>query len=288
MPKEDYQQEIFAKKAALAALQEERARSMKDVLTAGERADAGAKAAAALKVVDTAEKIAKVKGEIVLLEEKLYEIKKAGRKDYSALCAKAPEEKATILILTANAVTTERLALDEEVRDITDRVTKSAGRDKMEIFSRWAVRPLDILQAINEIQPEIVHFSGHGTADGKLLFAGEDGQAKPVSKETMVSAITAASEKARLFFFNACFSAAEAKAIVADIEAAIGMRTEIGDAAARVFAAQFYSALGFGKSVKAAFAQAKAALLLEGIAEEDTPLLYVKEGLDPGDIVLVK
>jgi predicted RNase H-like HicB family nuclease len=66
------------------------------------------------------------------------------------------------------------------------------------------------------------------------------------------------------------------------------MRAEIGDEAARVFAAQFYSAIGFGKSLKVAFEQAKAALMLEAIQEEDTPLLFVKAGLDAGKIVLVK
>lgn len=43
----------------------------------------------------------------------------------------------------------------------------------------------------------------------------------------------------------------------------IGMNTSIGDDAARVFAAQFYSSIGFGLSIQKAFDQAKAALMLE-------------------------
>ena len=52
------------------------------------------------------------------------------------------------------------------------------------------------------------------------------------------------------------------------VDVAIGMNTSIGDEAALVFASQFYSSIGFGKSIKTAFDQAKAALMLEGIPEK--------------------
>ncbi|CAG67723.1 MULTISPECIES: hypothetical protein [Acinetobacter] len=44
-------------------------------------------------------------------------------------------------------------------------------------------------------------------------------------------------------------------------------------------AAQFYSSLSFGLSVKKSFDQAQAAQLLKGIYEVDTPRLYVKNVL---------
>lgn len=77
-------------------------------------------------------------------------------------------------------------------------------------------------------------------------------------------------------------------AVVEHVDAAIGMNTSIGDDAARVFAAQFYSSIGFGLSLEKAFQQAKASLMLEGIDEEDTPELYVKDGLDASEIVIVR
>jgi hypothetical protein len=72
------------------------------------------------------------------------------------------------------------------------------------------------------------------------------------------------------------------------IPAAIGMNTAIGDEAARIFAAQFYSSLGFGHSVGKAFRQAKAALMLESIPEESTPELFMTPGLDADELVIVK
>jgi hypothetical protein len=66
------------------------------------------------------------------------------------------------------------------------------------------------------------------------------------------------------------------------------MNTSIGDEAARVFASSFYSAIGFGRSVLDAFNQAKTALMLEGIPEANTPVLFTREGINPEDIVLVR
>lgn len=54
------------------------------------------------------------------------------------------------------------------------------------------------------------------------------------------------------------------------------------------FAAQFYSAIGFGVSLKKAFEQAKVALMLEGIQEENTPELIIQEGLDADEIIIVR
>lgn len=66
------------------------------------------------------------------------------------------------------------------------------------------------------------------------------------------------------------------------------MTDTIGDDAARVFSAQFYSAIGFGKSVSIAFEQAKAALLLENIQEEETPELFLQEGIQAESFILVE
>lgn len=197
-------------------------------------------------------------------------------------------EKIAVLFLAANPLDQEQLRLDEEVRSIGEMIRKSEHRDAIQLESRWAVRPLDVLQAINECSPTVVHFSGHGSDTDEIVFQDEMGQAKPVTKDAIVQTIAAASGKIQLIFFNTCFSAGQAEAVVSHIPAAIGMNTSIGDPAARVFSAQFYSALGFGHDLAKAFQQAKAALMLEGIPEETTPELFIGEGFDAGEMVLVR
>ena len=197
-------------------------------------------------------------------------------------------ERIVVLFLAANPLDQQQLRLDEEVRAIGEMIRKSEHRDVVRLESRWAVRPLDVLQAINECQPRIVHFSGHGSNQGEIVFQDNTGQAKLVSKEAIVQTMAAASGDIQLVFFNTCYSRGQAEAVVQHVAAAIGMNTSIGDEAARVFAAQFYSAIGFGLSIGRAFKQAKAALMLESIPEESSPELFVTVGLNVDDLVLVQ
>lgn len=197
-------------------------------------------------------------------------------------------EKITVLFLAANPLDQIPLRLDEEARTVAEMIRKSEHRDAVSLVSCWAVRPLDVLQALNEHRPRIVHFSGHGSEQDEIVFQDSSGAAKCVSKEAIVQTMAAASDEIRLVFFNTCYSRNQAEAVVQHVQAAIGMKTGIGDDAARVFAAAFYSAIGFGLSVKRAFEQAKAALMLEGIVEQDTPELFLAEGIDAEQLILVK
>lgn len=74
-----------------------------------------------------------------------------------------------ILILAANPKTTPRLRLDEEVREIDEGLRRSKYRDQFEIQSRWAVRMRDLRRALLDVEPQIVHFTGHGKEDGLLV-----------------------------------------------------------------------------------------------------------------------
>ncbi len=197
-------------------------------------------------------------------------------------------EKITVLFLAANPLDQEQLRLDEEARAIADTIRKSKHRDSVQLSTAWAVRPPDVLLELNEKKPAIVHFSGHGSEQDQIVFQDDQGEAKMVSKDAIVQMMMACSGDIRLVFFNTCYSRNQAEAVVQHVEAAIGMKTSIGDDAARVFASQFYSAIGFGHSVEVAFNQAKALLMMEGIGEEDTPELFVRGGLSANDIVIVK
>jgi len=109
-----------------------------------------------------------------------------------------------------------------------------------------------------------------------------------VSLAAIVQMMKASSDKIRLVFFNSCYSRGQAEAVVEHVEAAIGMNDSIGDEAARVFASQFYSAIGFGKSVRTAFEQGKTALMLEDIHEEDIPELFVADGVISEQLIIVQ
>lgn len=197
-------------------------------------------------------------------------------------------EKISVLFMASNPINVPPLRLDEEAREIGEMIRKSEHRDSVSFVTKWAVRPQDVLQAINEENPTIIHFSGHGSDEDEIVFQNPQGKAKLVSKEAIVQTMMSSSDTIRLVFFNTCFSYGQAQAVIEHVDAAIGMNTSIGDEAARVFATQFYSSIGFGRSLKTAFEQARAALMLEDIPEENTPELYVKEGLDASEIIIVR
>lgn len=197
-------------------------------------------------------------------------------------------EKINVLFLASNPIDVQQLRLDEEARSIKEMIRKTIFRDSVLFESRWAVQPMDVLQAINELNPTVVHFSGHGSDSDEIVFQDAEGKTKLISKEAIVQTMMASSNTIRLVFFNTCYSHNQARSVVEHVEAAIGMNTTIGDNAARIFSSQFYSAIGFGISLGKAFEQAKALLMMEGIKEENTPELFIKEGLDAYELIIVK
>jgi hypothetical protein len=196
--------------------------------------------------------------------------------------------KVKLLFLAANPLNTEPLQLDEEIRSITQAIQNAKYRDMIELVSAWAVRTDDLLQSLNQHKPQIVHFSGHGSSAGEIILVDNIGQAKHVNANALKSLFTTLKDNVRLVVLNACYSRAQAQAIVTSIDCAVGTNMSISEEAAMIFAASLYRALGFGRSVKEAFDQAKTALALEGILEEETLELLWRSEIDPAQVFILK
>jgi hypothetical protein len=94
--------------------------------------------------------------------------------------------KIKVLFLAADPGTS-KLKLDDEIREITNKIRDSKYRDSIELVSYWAVRPGDLIQALNEIKPQIVHFSGHGNSKGEIIVKDINGLPKALSTEAIKS-----------------------------------------------------------------------------------------------------
>lgn len=197
-------------------------------------------------------------------------------------------KKIVVLFIASNPEDQTQLRLDEEIRAITQKIRESEYRESVELKSIWATRPNDLLQALNEHKPTIVHFSGHGSDQSALVLQDDSGNTKLVSLGTIIEMFKVMASGIELVVFNACFSHAQAERVTQNVKAAVGMRYSVGDDAARVFAAQFYSSIGFGRSITEAFSQAKVALKLENIQEDQIPVLFVAEGVEDVELVLVQ
>ena len=182
---------------------------------------------------------------------------------------------------------TPRLRLDEDVRQIREKVRAAEYRDALDFDHRWAVRTDDLLQALNETHPRVVHFSGHGGSEGLVLVSADGRGAHCVDAAVLAQLFQVFRGDIRLVVLNACFSLPQAEAIADVVGCAIGTRGTISDAAAITFGASFYRAIAFGHSVQNAFDQARTALAMEHFEEGEYPVLVARPGLDPAELFLI-
>ena len=195
--------------------------------------------------------------------------------------------KCKVLFLAANPGDSTRLQLGEEVRGINEKIQAAEFRDSFDLIQAWATRPRDLLQNLLQHRPSIVHFSGHGSSAGEIILQDDNGMMKPVAKAALESLFTDLKENVRLVVFNACYSTPQAEAVAAKVGCAVGTNKAIGDDAAIIFAASFYQALAFERSVETAFNLARTALKLEGIPEAATFELRAAAGVDASTLKFV-
>jgi hypothetical protein len=178
-----------------------------------------------------------------------------------------------ILFLAANPTNTPAIRLGEEVRTIEEQIRLSKMRDLFEVNQHWAVRSSDLQRALLQHEPEIVHFAGPGTAAGEIILEDKFGKSLPVSAKTMGHLFYILKDRVRCVMINACYSEMQARAIVEHIDCVVGMSRMVSDRAAICFAAGFYQALGFGRTIQTAFDLACNQLQLEGLDEATSPVL---------------
>jgi hypothetical protein len=182
----------------------------------------------------------------------------------------------SILLLAANPKGTVSLRLQEEEREIKERL-RLAGYGKVPINSTGATRTRDIQQAMLDFKPQIVHFTGHGAGKDGLAFEDGTGQPKLVDSDALANLFKLFSSRLECVVLNACYSQVQAEAIAQHIDYVIGMSQAIGDRAAIEFSVGFYTALGAGEAIEFAYELGCNAIQLEGIPEHLTPVLFGKK-----------
>jgi hypothetical protein len=212
--------------------------------------------------------------------------------------------KHTILFLAANPLDTDRIALDEECAAIERELRMTSGRDDFDFRSKWAVSVDELMRHLNELQPAILHFSGHGstsaagsahahgdphrdiaTPQGAGIYLQDEYGSQYVSERALAKVIESASPSTRVVVLNACFSATVAESLRHVVDCVVGMEGAIGDTAARSFAVAFYRALGNRRSVGNAVAQAVATLAAKQLPD-DLPVCRTRDGRSADQIFL--
>jgi ADP-ribose pyrophosphatase YjhB (NUDIX family) len=181
-----------------------------------------------------------------------------------------------LLILAANPRDTPPLRLDQELRDIAEGLKRSDNRDQFILEQRLASRPMDIQRAMLEINPQIVHFSGHGKGIEGLVFENQSGEAQLIEGIGLAGLFRLFQNFVECVVLNGCYSEIQAQAISQHVDYVIGMRRTIGDQAAIAFSVGFYDALGAGRSIEFAYEIGCNAIHMAGLEEYLTPVLLKK------------
>jgi hypothetical protein len=194
-------------------------------------------------------------------------------------------ERVTILFFASEPPDQERLDLGKEIREILLKIEEARFRDRITLQPWLATESLDLIPNINRHKPHMVQFSGHGTPDGILLM-GPPNRSEPLAADRLIQMLKWSAEDLRIVFFNICDSEEHAHAVAQVVDGAIGMRGDLHDRPARIFAASLYSGLAFGRSLKCAFHQACAAIGNE--PDASIPQLFFRDSTDPHEVVLVR
>ncbi len=193
----------------------------------------------------------------------------------------------TVLMVSASPDGQAYLHIDREIHEVQRRLRTADYRDSLKLEVRPAARMADLIQMLNEVKPDVIHFSGHSNEAG-IALENAEGTAQLMPSGQIAALLSTMTRNIRLIVFNSCDSAEHADQACSFLEAAIGMETSLHDNVAIVFAAQLYNSLAFGNSLRQAFEEAKLQVELEGLdIDHGRPQLYTAVDVDPLDVYLV-
>ena len=212
-------------------------------------------------------------------------------------------DRVRVLVVTANPLGSTPLQLDREVKTIDEALRRSRKRNNFEVEYRLAATPSELRRALLDVEPHILHFSGHGAGEQGLLFVSDESagslyrseggevRANPsqtneirfVPAEPLAKLLGLCEEHLECVVLNACYSDVQANAIAAYIPITIGTRDQINDNVAIKFTQGFYDAIGAGKGYEKAFEWGKVAIEFDLANYQSTDILILRKKGDRGN-----
>lgn len=180
------------------------------------------------------------------------------------------------------------LLIGRELREIREKVRAARYRDRLHLHENWDAQTDDLVQALRDKRPQVVHFSGHGGSRGLVLFGPDGVNPHHLDAPELGAFFEAFSDRIKVVVLNACLSVPQAEAICEAVGCAIGTPDKISDAAAIAFSAAFYSGIAFGESVQQAFDRARAKLRADHFAQREYPQLLHRRDVNPAEMYLIQ
>jgi hypothetical protein len=173
-----------------------------------------------------------------------------------------------VLMLTASPLDARRVRIDEEYRDVREKIQQiTSPKIKLEFVLETAVRSTDLLTRLLNAEAEIFHFSGHASTKG-LILEDASGASRLVDTAVIAGFFQQMAGTIKCAVLNACFTQDLANVIAAHIEVVIGCDSSVDDEAAIAFSRAFYQSLATGRSYKDSFVLAVADMKANGFATD--------------------
>lgn len=185
-----------------------------------------------------------------------------------------------LALLVTNPERHASLQTGIEARDIQRAIESASRADSFEVKVVLAPTFDDLIDTLNRMNPQILHFSGHGGGSAILLDnerAGQDG-GEVLDFDKAARLIDATNAKIKLIVLAACDTTDGAEQLLANGRAVVAMSDSIDDEAACAFSARFYKSLADGVTVEKALRQAKLLLEQKGYEDSDLPMLIANDG----------
>ncbi|MEN3334333.1 MAG: hypothetical protein V7641_3698 [Blastocatellia bacterium] len=186
--------------------------------------------------------------------------------------------KTTVLLLATNQLEIAYVRLDDELREIDEKIHVARFGNSFEFESRPAIKVSELRSLLFRYKPHIIHFSGHGRASGEIILEDDAGGMRITGVDELIGILRTIKDNLRLAVFNVCYSKAYAEAFAETFDYAVGMDGLLDRSSAIVFAGSFYQALAFGRSVREAFDAAKEQLTIRALAGANVPVLLIRPG----------
>ena len=191
-----------------------------------------------------------------------------------------------ILFVEANPSDTNALRTTQELRDLQKALKDARFGAGFEVIPMLAARGGDLLNALDEHQPHILHVAAHGDGDGLLLNHPSDERSELLTGDDLLRIVRthqdAATQRLHLVVMPDCYTAHLAEGLGDVVDAAVGMTDEVEDVPVQqVITPVFYRRLADGTTVANALAAVDAELRRRGQeAAAEMVRLYPESGGD--------
>lgn len=146
----------------------------------------------------------------------------------------------------------ELLDVESEAKEIRKAIQISKYRDSINITESYKTKTTEIIDLVLHNQPDIIHFSGHGSKKG-LVFNDYEDNFQVIKNIDLSKVVKSLDYKLKVIFLNACYSDHQGKILSNYSDCVIGTTDEISDNDAILFASKFYEEIGNGNSINQSF-----------------------------------